>query len=129
TCFFRASDTLSLIRDTRVARTYQNIYRALAGLMLLSPALAAIAAAVFDNDSFTFFFETVAVVVFGAYWIIKTIEIRQTHADRLALDGKLELAPEGLPIGCWMQTAPAGAPATWDDRIFDVDGTLVSARQ
>jgi hypothetical protein len=92
-CIFRAGDTLSLIRDTRRAARLQLLYRVLGAAMVVAP-LAAIGVARLMAPPGTlprsvFAIEAAGVWVFAAYWLAKSLEIRETDAERLALAGKL----------------------------------------
>lgn len=100
-CIFLAPDTLSLIRDTRVAERYRLVYQALGAGMIVMPALAVVLA--YRTHSRTFFLEATAVWMFGAYWLVKSHELEQTDAEQLAIDGKLQRAPK---------TATKQAPGT-----------------
>ena len=95
---FRASDTLSLIRDTSRAEMLQRVYRTLGGVMVGSPVVALAVAWFFRSPtgatSNVFFLEAFGVWAFGAYWLVKTFELKQTSADRAAAEGILQAAPE-----------------------------------
>jgi hypothetical protein len=101
---FRASDTLSLIRDGARARLLQRAYRTLGMLMIASPVVALIVAWLFRSPtgqtSHVFFVEAFGAWAFGAYWLTKSWELRQTSADRAAAEGILQAAPEtaGKPL-------------------------------
>jgi hypothetical protein len=90
-CIFRASDTLALIGDSSRRKRYKMTYRILGILMVLFPLLAAgmtnYLQDMFNPDtSITIFIvELAGVWVFGFYWIVKSLEIRETHADKDAL--------------------------------------------
>jgi hypothetical protein len=100
-CLFRASDTLSLIRDTRRARRLRVVYRTLGALMAVSPGLAAALSAVLrssgSESSALFFIETFAVLTFAAYWLTKSREMSATDAERLALERKLQPTTHAKP--------------------------------
>lgn len=95
-CVFRASDTLGLIRDTTRVRRYQLVYRWLGAGMLASPLIAFALNGVFrditDQNPLTFFIEAVGVWVFATYWFVKSRELAETDAERLAVEGKLKVA-------------------------------------
>jgi hypothetical protein len=92
----RASDTLSLVRDTERAESLRRVYRTLGTLMVASPAIAVVLSSVFDPASpwrsIIFFVEAAGVWVFAAYWLAKSLELRETDAERLAVEGKLRPA-------------------------------------
>jgi hypothetical protein len=61
--------------------------------MVASPILAAVLNQLVGlHNSFVFFLECVGIYAFAAYWLVKTIELRSTNADRKAATGELELA-------------------------------------
>lgn len=110
---FRASDTLSLIRDAARARLLQRVYRWLGVAMLASPLVALVAERVLrpsgGEPSVVFFLEAFGVWAFAAYWLVKSWELRQTSADHAAargiLEPSLELERSRVP-GRLVQTAP-----------------------
>jgi hypothetical protein len=110
---FRAADTLSLIRDTRWARILLRIYQALGVMMLASPLVALVAERMLRppgaEPSLVFFVQAFGVWTFAAYWLVKTLELRLTSADRAAAQGILEpslsLERSRVP-GRLVQTAP-----------------------
>jgi len=89
-CIFCASATLPLVKEEKRAR-YRRWYKLLGYLMVVSPVLASILTFVLNSrSSFFFFAETLGVYAFAAYWLVKTLEIRETEADRLAAIGRLQ---------------------------------------
>jgi hypothetical protein len=87
---FRARDTIELLPVARrpiYARRY--FWTGLA--LIVSPLVAVVLSFTMDPESraFVFFAETLAVWTFSAYWIIKTKEMRESNAEKLALDGEL----------------------------------------
>jgi hypothetical protein len=94
-CLFRAPDTLTLLEhDPAAAARYRRTYRVIGALMVLSPAAAILVATVLQRpggqSTRVFFVETFGVWVFGAYWAAKSLELRRTSAERLALAGRAE---------------------------------------
>jgi hypothetical protein len=115
-CIFRASDTLSLIRDTVVARRFRTVYRLLGAGMVASPLIAVVFTLAFRNTTnespLVFFVEAVAVWIFAAYWLTKSWELRRTRAEQLALERKLRpasIAPAAGP-GRVVQIEPDAIP-------------------
>lgn len=100
---FRASDTLSLIRDTNTAERLRVVYKSLGLAMIVLPISALILGTQDENlkDVVVFIVEALAVWVFGAYWLIKSRELKATDAQRLALEGKLKAASPSI-----QQTSP-----------------------
>jgi hypothetical protein len=98
---FRARDTLPLLSPTK-ERRYARTYLVTGVIMVASP-LAAIAIS-FALDERTspfrtlkFWVETFAMWTFAAYWLIKTNEMRETKAEKRALDAELERAVVSAP--------------------------------
>jgi hypothetical protein len=98
-CIFRSGDTLDLISDADKVRWYKKIYTVLGLVMIASPVIAVTVKLILQPDpgkgSIVFFIEAAGVVVFGFYWIVKSFEIRDTNAEQLALEGRLEMPPYG----------------------------------
>src|SRR2546430_1451707 len=94
---FRASDTLSLIDNAKRRQKLQRIYRFLGLGMAASPFVAIVLAWVLHPDSaarsLKLFVEVLGVLMFAAYWIVKSREISETGAVRLALEGRIEASP------------------------------------
>lgn len=88
---FRASDTLSLISDLSARKRLAGLYRALGFLMLLSPAVAFMLSGLFRPGALVFFVEVCGVAAFSAYWIAKSLELQRTHAEKLAMAGRLRM--------------------------------------
>ena len=114
-CLFRASDTLSLIRDVREAKRLRRRYRILGAALIGSPLLAASLALLLQEPggggSLIFFAEAVAVWVFGAYWLLKSGELKRTEAERLAAEGKLQMSTTaGAAPGRVVQVEPDELP-------------------
>lgn len=114
-CIFRASDTLSLVRDAEKAARFRTSYRVFGALMVVSPMIAAALAFALQagrrGSSLVFFVETLAVFTFAAYWLTKSRELSATEAERLALEGKLQPASHPKPPvksgpGVLLQSAP-----------------------
>lgn len=123
---FRAADTLSLIRDTRKAGRLRALYRGLGILMVASPLVAVVLAQSLQpgspKRSLVFFVETVAVLTFAAYWLVKSRELSATDAEKLALERKLKPASP-LPAG--VEGAPGDlVQIAADDATPPLDSTL-----
>lgn len=99
-CIFRASDTLSLIRDPALARRYRHTYQGLGVAMILAPATAGVLGWWLEQGSgqrwTLFLVEAAGVWTFAAYWLVKTFEMRRTHADTLAAEGRLAVPEHGV---------------------------------
>ena len=93
---FRARDTLPLLLSPAKQRWYTRAYLLTGALMVLSPlAAVALSFALEPTSQFRtlkFWVETFAVWTFAAYWLIKTKEMRQTKAEKRALDANLKRA-------------------------------------
>jgi amino acid transporter len=89
-CIFTASATLSLVNEDRRKRL-RRVYKTLGWAMVVFPVGAAILT--YATGRFIFVAEAGGVYAFAFYWLVKTLEIRQTNADRRAASGELQLAP------------------------------------
>ena len=83
-CIWRASDTLYILNDPVKEKKYRMAYKSLGIAMVLSPLIAYLLTVFFkEYSALTFFLETVAVWVFGTYWIIKSKEFSETKLDEI----------------------------------------------
>jgi hypothetical protein len=90
-CIFTASATLSLVEKHRRSR-YCRLYRIFGVAMAASPVVAAVLSEFLGlRSSYIFVAEAIGVYAFAGYWLVKTVEIRETGADKIAASGKLEL--------------------------------------
>lgn len=113
---FRARDTIHLLPPAKQGR-YAWAYF-LAGLaMIASPLVAVALSFALDPTSrfrtLTFWAETFAVWAFAAYWIIKTREMRETKAEKRALEA--ELKREVVPAASLEASETSGRSATPGD--------------
>ncbi|WP_019562076.1 MULTISPECIES: hypothetical protein [Caldimonas] len=99
-CLFRAADTLSLLPDPALARRYRRTYHALGLAMILAPAAAFALGWWLERSTghrWTLFLaEAAGVWSFAAYWLVKTFEMRRTHADSRAAEGQLAVPEHGV---------------------------------
>ena len=128
---FRARDTLSLLKQPAKERRYKRVYTLTGVAMIASPLAAVVLSFALEPTSqvstVTFWVETFGVWSFAAYWIIKTREMRESSAERRALDAELkrdvvsaeaEIAVEGgrartlrsREVEGIVPAAPAGSP-------------------
>lgn len=91
-CWFRASDTLSLVKKNETAKRYRLAYRTFAVGMVISPLAAFLLTlnATSEDKPTVFLAEAFAVWMFASYWYVKGREIKATQADSLALQKKLK---------------------------------------
>jgi len=87
-CIFRAADTGPYIASTTRSAFYRWTYRLLGIAMIVVPGVALYLAVVWRRhhelyDHRILFVEWAAIWVFGAYWLLKSKEIRDSHADHL----------------------------------------------
>ncbi|GBO53404.1 hypothetical protein APA_1311 [Pseudanabaena sp. lw0831] len=82
-CIFQAPKTLYLINPPEKRNLYGLAYKALGFLMIGLPLLATLLLLFRSEarDHFVYFAELAGIYVFGAYWIVKTIEMRETSLD------------------------------------------------
>jgi hypothetical protein len=90
-CLFCASDTISLLPDTRTKDAFRRRYRIIGALLIASPfAAVAVSYAIVQRPNVRFFVEWFGVWVFASYWWTKSAEFRITSAEKLAAHGKVE---------------------------------------
>jgi hypothetical protein len=91
TCIFCSEKTLREAerqgKDRRIIKIFRIWYIALGIAMIALSVLAWIFA--YDTDHLGFWLEMAGVGAFGAYWIVKTIELRWSQVEHKALTGQL----------------------------------------
>lgn len=95
-CIFRSFDTLYLVKSDARRRSYRNAYRILGYLMWVFPATVGILLFLGANPlgAYTILIlEAFAIWVFAAYWLIKSLEIKESDADLKAAMGDLSPSP------------------------------------
>ena len=100
---FRAADTVELLeeegRDTE-AKWFRALYRVLGLAMIGLPTTAALLSTLLqtpDRDSTrVFWVEFGAVYAFAAYWMVKSVEISITQAEKKAANGELATKPPAV---------------------------------
>jgi hypothetical protein len=111
-CIFCASATLPLVKKARRAY-YRRVYKLLGYAMVASPVIAAILNwGLGFRSSYLFFAETCGVYAFAIYWLVKTIEIRETNADERAASGELQLPAGSGPLDVVREIPVANAAST-----------------
>jgi hypothetical protein len=92
---FRSRDTLDLLPpDQRVAFVRRYFWTGLA--MIVSPLVAVVLSFVLEPASpfrtAIFFVETLGIWAFAAYWLVKTVEMRLSEAEKRTLHADLKRA-------------------------------------
>lgn len=101
-CLFRAKDTLDLLSAPKRPR-YARLYKIEGAAMIASPVFAMATSLYFGLNSgqstLVLWLETFGVAAFVAYWATKTFEMRESDAEKRALNAKLkrEAAPPTAP--------------------------------
>jgi hypothetical protein len=110
---FRSGDTLHLLSPAKRG-PYERLYKATGMAMIASPLAAVVLSFVLTPASpvttLTFWVETFGVWSFAAYWIIKTREMRESHAERHALDAELKRGLVGADSMAVVPATPVAAP-------------------
>lgn len=108
-CIFRASDTLTLMKDRKAADMYSRAYKIFGWAMIASPVGAWVLNMVLrgggQTGAYIFYIEVLGVWTFAAYWILKSRELAQTDAERLVAAGAVRADAAGK-----LQRAAAPAP-------------------
>ena len=98
---FLSGDTLRLLEKGKRPR-YRRLYMITSVAMIVSPFTALGLAALNEADVKILLVETLGVWAFSAYWVVKTFEMRESSAEKLALDAELRralvAAPEEEPL-------------------------------
>ena len=77
---FYGQETLDSVRDPRSRRSYRVVYRTLAVLVLVFPALALVVAWWVESSAAPFAVEAAALYAFAAFWLVKTYELARSQA-------------------------------------------------
>ena len=95
---FRSWDTLtpSLIPDERTRQLYRSSYVALAIAIVIFVGASTGLALSTDSTRVIFWLETAGVWSFGVYWAVKSLELRRSHADEAANEGRIAPRNYGL---------------------------------
>ena len=81
---------MRLIRDASQHRKWRRSYYLLAGILWISPLVAFVVSSILDRRSALILFaESLGIVAFSAYWVTKSLELRRSHAELLAMQGSL----------------------------------------
>jgi len=99
TCIFCSEKTLKQIQNpggkyNKVIAAFRLTYRTLGTAMVALPVLAWIFA--YNSGHEGFWLEMAGVSAFGAYWLVKTVELRWSQVERKALLGILPMNPRSL---------------------------------
>lgn len=86
-----AHDTLGLIGNPSTERRYRLAYIAIGIAMVAVPLLVWLLLRRGKSDIKIFVAEACSILVFAGYWFIKTLELRSTNAEQLAVNGQLEI--------------------------------------
>ncbi|GGY78594.1 hypothetical protein GCM10011613_24120 [Cellvibrio zantedeschiae] len=96
-CIWRANDTLHLIVDEKVRKSYARIYKLLGILMLVLPALVwAWLYYLPLKKSLIFFIEMGSVYTFATYWVLKSREAKMSGLDEQAATGNLSVPDHSI---------------------------------
>lgn len=80
--WFCSHDTLPHLSDKDLVRKYVIYYRITSAMMLLSPITAFVLTAILKaSGAYVFFIELVGIWAFSAYWILKSSELKTSHAE------------------------------------------------
>ena len=86
-CWFCAEDTLEYVKTQPRQNLYKRLYKLLAIGMIFLPLLSAFLLYLLnETNSIVYFVELFGVWVFSAYWILKTLEIRETQIDKKSFE-------------------------------------------
>lgn len=90
TAIFCHDDTLRWLDDSNRRARYRMAYHAIGWFMGLFPLIGLLLAIIFDAvQRHVFWIEAAGIWAFAAYWLVKTLELKQSAVERRALTGKL----------------------------------------
>lgn len=89
-CIWRAKDTLHLIVDEKLRKSYARIYKLLGAAMIVLPIIIwGLLYYLPLKKSVIFFIESASVYTFATYWLIKSSEAKISGLDKKAASGAL----------------------------------------
>jgi hypothetical protein len=87
-CLRCAPETLELSDDNKFKATFSRLYRIIGWSLIASPVLAVLASFFLNQfDKKQFFIETLGLLTFAAYWLVKSREMSRTEAEKQAVAG------------------------------------------
>lgn len=89
TCLLCSKLTLPLVPDARQRARLRRSYTLLGATMILAPLGAALLSIFLAPTHVIIAVESVGVVAFGLYWLVKTLELRQSNIETHSLMGQL----------------------------------------
>jgi hypothetical protein len=89
-CLFCSRTTLPLVADEEQRATLRRGYGALGAAMILAPLVAAVMSILLASDYLIIAVESLGVVAFGLYWLVKTIELKRSNIETKSLMGRLD---------------------------------------
>ena len=98
TCVFCSQKTLAQVpndpQHKRGIKIFRTTYVLLGSAMVVLPVIAWVVA--YKSNHKGFWLEAAGVAAFGAYWLVKTVELKWSEVERKALIGVLQLNPRTL---------------------------------
>jgi hypothetical protein len=92
----RSGDTVDLLPESK-RPWYRRLYAGTGVAMIVMPLSALAIHTWIGSGTRTFWVEASGVWAFAAYWFVKTLEMRESHAEQQALDGQLEREAVAAP--------------------------------
>lgn len=80
-CIFTGSGTLKKLREKSRQVFYKNIYTLLSICMIAFPLLSALLLRLIGQNMPIFFVQLICIWIFSIYWIVKTLEIRESQIE------------------------------------------------
>jgi len=81
-------------KHNRGIKIFRTTYVVLGSAMIVLPVIAWVVA--YNSNHKGFWLEAAGVGAFGAYWLVKTVELKWSEVERKALIGMLQLNPRTL---------------------------------
>jgi hypothetical protein len=89
TAIFCHEETLRWLQDPNARSHYRRAYRIIGFFMILFPAIGFVLAVIFGAEQrHIYWIELAGIWTFAAYWITKSIELRQSQAEIKAVTGQ-----------------------------------------
>lgn len=90
--WFRSGDTLPWLGNADRETHYRGWYRVASVVMLVSPITAVLLQSVFrKSGAYVYFIELAGIWAFSLYWLIKSLEMRESQAEKRALQAPCDV--------------------------------------
>lgn len=92
-CFFCKEQTLGYLKDKELEKKFRKNYNYIGKIMIFALIAAIVLNTVFKYSWFAFVAESIGVLAFGAFWLVKSKELKRATRDKQILEEYIFLTP------------------------------------